>query len=102
MDYRVSYEYSLKSESDAFITQVPSQLVQEVRGNIPHTLLPEHITDLTRRCIRLSVIAVFGICGSGVSHTIRTGIASPRNTGQFKCTQTVGWKSPTAPVHYQS
>lgn len=46
MDYRVSYEHSLKSEPDAFIVQVPSQLVQDVSGNIPRSLLPEYITDL--------------------------------------------------------
>lgn len=46
MDYRISYEHSLKSEPDAFIVQVPSQLVQEVPGNIPRALLPEYITDL--------------------------------------------------------
>lgn len=46
MDYRVSYEHSLKSEPDAFIVQVPSQLVQEVPGNIPRALLLEYITDL--------------------------------------------------------
>jgi hypothetical protein len=45
MDYRVSYEHSLKSEPDAFIMQVPSQLVQDVLGNIPRALLPEYITD---------------------------------------------------------
>ncbi|RQU42688.1 hypothetical protein DF142_11460 [Burkholderia cenocepacia] len=46
MDYRVSYEHSLKSEPDAFIVQIPSQLVQDVPGNIPRALLPEYITDL--------------------------------------------------------
>ncbi|KGX30604.1 hypothetical protein AQ808_20700 [Burkholderia pseudomallei] len=46
MDYRVSYEHSLKSEPEAFIVQVPSQLVQGVPGNIPRALLPEFITDL--------------------------------------------------------
>ncbi|ONC71217.1 hypothetical protein [Burkholderia pseudomallei] len=46
MDYRVSYEHSLKSEPDAFIVQVPSQLVQDVPGNIPRALLPEYINDL--------------------------------------------------------
>jgi hypothetical protein len=46
MDYRVSYEHSLKSEPDSFIVQVPSQLVQDVPGNIPRALLPEYITDL--------------------------------------------------------
>lgn len=46
MDYRVSYEHSLKSEPDAFIAQVPSQLVRDVPANIPRALLPEYITDL--------------------------------------------------------
>jgi len=46
MDYRISYEHSLKSEPDAFIVQVPSQLVQDVPANIPRALLPEYITDL--------------------------------------------------------
>ncbi|AIV50346.1 hypothetical protein [Burkholderia pseudomallei] len=46
MDYRVSYEHSLKSEPDAFIVQVPSQLVRDVPANIPRALLPECITDL--------------------------------------------------------
>lgn len=46
MNYRVSYEHSLKSEPDAFIVQVPSQLVGGVPANIPRALLPEYITDL--------------------------------------------------------
>ncbi|VWD36467.1 hypothetical protein BCO18430_06422 [Burkholderia contaminans] len=46
MDHRVSYEHSLKSEPNAFIVQVPSQLVQDVPGDIPRALLPEYITDL--------------------------------------------------------
>jgi hypothetical protein len=49
MDYRVSYEHSLKSEPDAFIVQVPSQLVREVPANIPRALLPEYITDFILR-----------------------------------------------------
>jgi len=43
---RVSYEHSLKSEPDAFIVQVPSQLVRDVPANIPRALLPEYVTDL--------------------------------------------------------
>ncbi|AOJ24130.1 hypothetical protein [Burkholderia seminalis] len=46
MDYRVSYEHSLKSEPDAFIVQVPSQLVRDAPSNIPRALLPEYITNL--------------------------------------------------------
>jgi hypothetical protein len=46
MDYRVSYEHSLKNEPDAFIVQVPSQLVQDVPANVPRALLPKFITDL--------------------------------------------------------
>ena len=46
MDYRVSYEHSLKSDPDAFIGQVPSQLVEGVSGNIPRALLPEYIAEL--------------------------------------------------------
>jgi hypothetical protein len=49
MDYQVSYEHSLKSEPDAFIVQVPSQLVQGVAANIPRALLAEYITDLIRQ-----------------------------------------------------
>jgi hypothetical protein len=45
MDYRVSYEHSLKSDPDAFIVQVPSQLVDGIPGNIPRALLPEYITE---------------------------------------------------------
>jgi hypothetical protein len=46
MDYRVSYEHSLKSEPDEFIAQVPSQLVRDVPANVPRALLPEYITNL--------------------------------------------------------
>lgn len=46
MDYRVSYEHSLKSEPDTFIVQVPSQLVEGIPANIPRALVPEYITDL--------------------------------------------------------
>jgi hypothetical protein len=46
MDYRVRYEHSLKSDPDAFIVQVPSQLVDAVPGNIPRELLPEYTTEL--------------------------------------------------------
>jgi hypothetical protein len=46
MDYRVSYEHSLKRDPDAFIVQVPSQLVDGIPGNIPRALLPEYITEL--------------------------------------------------------
>jgi len=46
MDYRVSYEHSLKSDPDAFIVQVPSQLVEGIPTSIPRALLPEYITEL--------------------------------------------------------
>ncbi|MCA8292465.1 hypothetical protein LGN19_01545 [Burkholderia sp. AU30198] len=45
MDYQVSYEHSLKGEPDAFIVQVPSQLVHDVPANISRALLPEYITE---------------------------------------------------------
>jgi len=34
MDYRVSYEHSLKSEPDTFIVLVPSQLIEGVRSDM--------------------------------------------------------------------
>jgi hypothetical protein len=46
MDYRVSYEHSLKNKPDEFIVHVPSQLVEDVPANVPRALLPEYITDL--------------------------------------------------------
>jgi hypothetical protein len=46
MDYRVSYEHSLKREPDAFIVQVPTQLVEGVPPEVPRALLPEYITNL--------------------------------------------------------
>ncbi|KAE8758398.1 hypothetical protein FSO04_18555 [Paraburkholderia madseniana] len=46
MDYRVSYEHSLKSAPDDFIVHVPPQLVDDVPANVPRALLPEYITDL--------------------------------------------------------
>lgn len=46
MDYRVSYEHSLKNAPDVFIVQVPSQLVEGIPANMPRALLPEYITDL--------------------------------------------------------
>jgi hypothetical protein len=46
MDYRVSYEHSLKNKPDEFIVRVPSQLVDDVPANVPRALLPECITDL--------------------------------------------------------
>ncbi|WOD19104.1 hypothetical protein [Paraburkholderia kirstenboschensis] len=46
MDYRVSYEHSLKNDPDVFIVQVPSQLVGGIPGNIPRALLPEYIAEL--------------------------------------------------------
>jgi hypothetical protein len=46
MDYRVSYEHSLKSAPDDFIVLVPSQLVEDVPPDVPRALLPEYITEL--------------------------------------------------------
>jgi hypothetical protein len=46
MDYRVSYEHSLKNAPDEFIVQVPSQIVEDIPANVPRALLPEYITDL--------------------------------------------------------
>ncbi|QBQ96926.1 hypothetical protein [Paraburkholderia pallida] len=46
MDYRVSYEHSMKNDPDAFIAQVPSQLVEGIPTNIPRALVPEYITEL--------------------------------------------------------
>ena len=46
MDYRVSYEHSLKNAPDEFIVHVPLQLVEDVPANVPRALLPEYITDL--------------------------------------------------------
>jgi hypothetical protein len=46
MDYRVSYEHSLKSAPDEFIVLVPSQLVEDVPPTVPRALLPEYITEL--------------------------------------------------------
>jgi hypothetical protein len=46
MDYRVSYEHSLKNAPNEFIVQVPSQLVEDIPANVPRALLPEYITDL--------------------------------------------------------
>lgn len=46
MDYRVSYEHSLKNAPDEFIVRVPSQLVEDIPANVPRALLPEYITDL--------------------------------------------------------
>ncbi|MGZ2744452.1 hypothetical protein [Burkholderia stagnalis] len=46
MDYRVSYEHSLKNDPDNYIAHVPSQLVEGVPANVPRALLPEYITEL--------------------------------------------------------
>ncbi|CAE6935148.1 hypothetical protein [Paraburkholderia domus] len=46
MDYRVSYEHSLRNAPDDFIVHVPSQLVDGVPASVPRALLPEYITDL--------------------------------------------------------
>jgi hypothetical protein len=46
MDYRVSYEHSLKNEPDEFIVHVPSQRVEDIPANVPRALLPEYITEM--------------------------------------------------------
>jgi hypothetical protein len=46
MDYRVSYEHSLKNDPRASIVQTPSQLVGEIPNNTPRPLLLEYITKL--------------------------------------------------------
>jgi hypothetical protein len=46
MDYRVSYEHSLKNRPDEFIVRVPSQLVENIPANVPRALLHEYITEL--------------------------------------------------------
>ena len=46
MDYRVSYEHSLKNRPDEFIARVPSQLVENIPANVPRALLHEYITEL--------------------------------------------------------
>ncbi len=46
MNYRVTYEHSLKSAPNDFIVHVPCQVVDNVPDNIPFALLPEFITDL--------------------------------------------------------
>ncbi|WP_207001267.1 hypothetical protein [Trinickia mobilis] len=46
MDYRVSYEHSLKSAPVEFIVRAPSQLVEDIPANVPRALLPEYITEL--------------------------------------------------------
>ena len=46
MDYRVSYEQSLKNAPDDFIVHAPSQLVEDKPANVPVVLLPEYIADL--------------------------------------------------------
>jgi len=46
MDYRVSYEHSLKNAPDEFIVHVPSQLVEDIPANVPRALVPEYIAEL--------------------------------------------------------
>ncbi|WP_144157620.1 hypothetical protein [Paraburkholderia sp. BCC1885] len=46
MDYRVSYEYSLKDTPGDFVARVPSQLVDDIPANMPRALLPEYIAEL--------------------------------------------------------
>lgn len=45
MDYRVSYEHSLKNAPEEFIVHVPSQLVEGIPANVPRALVPEYIAD---------------------------------------------------------
>ncbi|WEY40537.1 hypothetical protein [Paraburkholderia sp. SUR17] len=46
MDYRITYEYSVRDKPDEFIAHVPSQLVADVPANVPRALLPEYIVEL--------------------------------------------------------
>jgi hypothetical protein len=46
MDYRVTYEHSLKSAPEDYIVHLPSPLVDDVPANVPRALLPEYITEL--------------------------------------------------------
>jgi hypothetical protein len=46
VEYRVSYEHSLKSAPDEYIVHVPSQTVIDVPASIPRALLPEYIANL--------------------------------------------------------
>lgn len=46
MDYRVSYEHSLKNALGEFIVHVPSQLVEDIPANVPRALVPEYIAEL--------------------------------------------------------
>ncbi|MGE8166014.1 hypothetical protein ACQKRQ_38475 [Paraburkholderia sp. NPDC080076] len=48
MEYRVSYEHSLKSAPDEYIVHVPSQMVVDVPASIPRALLPEYFANLIR------------------------------------------------------
>ena len=70
MDYRVSYEHSLKNAPDDFIVHVSSQIVEDVPANVPRALLPEYMTDLILKRSRqigksVRTIVVFG--GSSVA-----------------------------------
>ena len=49
MEYRVSYEHSLAAAPDAFIVNVPSQVITDVAATVPRALLPEFIADLIRQ-----------------------------------------------------
>ena len=46
MDYRASDEHSLENAPDEFAVHVPSQLLEDIPGNVPLALLPEYIADL--------------------------------------------------------
>ncbi|MFM0212197.1 hypothetical protein PQQ96_32915, partial [Paraburkholderia sediminicola] len=57
---------SLKSNPDAFIVQVPSQLIDGVPANVPRALLPEYITNLIlSRCRPLGESGTFGFSDLG-------------------------------------
>jgi hypothetical protein len=49
MDYRISYEHSLASDPDAFIVQVPGQVITDVPATVSRALLPEFIAELIHR-----------------------------------------------------
>ena len=46
MEYRVSYEHSLASAPNDFISIIPGQTVCDVPANVPRALLSEFIRNL--------------------------------------------------------
>lgn len=48
MEYRVAYEHSFITLPDEYLSQVPSQIVNDVPASIPRALLPEYIANLIK------------------------------------------------------